>query len=143
MGSDHAGRALREGLAHALGELGHEVVDLGCHADEPVDYARVAQAVCRHILGGQSAMGVLCCGTGLGVSIAANRSPGIRAALCHDSYTATMARAHNDANVLCLGQRVVGPGAADHILRIFFRTAFVGGRHQRRVDQLGQAWEPL
>ena len=141
VGSDHAGRALRQGLGVALRKLGYAVVDLGSHDDAPADYVVCARAVCRAILAGDCEMGVLCCGTGVGVSMAANRDVGIRAALCHDSYTAAMARAHNDANVLCLGQRVVGPGAAEHILHSFFSTPFAGGRHQRRVDQLGQAWE--
>lgn len=143
MGSDHAGRTLRQTLASQLRDMGHTVADLGTHSDAAVDYALCARQVANAVISGQCELAVLCCGTGIGVSIAANRHPGVRAALCHDTFSAKMARAHNDANILCLGQRVIGPGLAGEILNAFLTTPFAGGRHQRRVDQLALPWEHL
>jgi len=113
--------------------LGHEVIDLGTHGQAPVDYPDFAHALAARLLAGDGERGVLACGTGIGVSIAANRHPGVRAALCHDALTAEMARRHNDANVLCLGGRTIGPAVALQALEIFLATPFDGGRHAGRV----------
>jgi len=137
LGSDHAGFALKEHLKGRLAEWGHAVEDLGTHSTESADYPDYAAAVGRRVVeerGG--ALGVLVCGTGIGVSIAANKIDGVRAARADDPYSAGMARAHNDANVLCVGARVVGSGVAEATVRAFLDTAFEGGRHQRRVDQI-------
>jgi ribose 5-phosphate isomerase B len=136
LGSDHAGHTLRLAIDAHLRQAGHEVLDLGTQTTESVDYPRFATAVAETVTRGDAALGVLVCGTGLGMSMAANRFPGIRAALCTDSYTASMARAHNDANVLCLGERVVGSGVAISAVDAFVNGAFAGGRHAERVAQL-------
>jgi len=136
LGSDHAGFALKEVLEAALVELGHEAVDLGTHSAESVDYPdfghRVAEAVLEH----EGSLGVLVCGSGIGISMSANRHPGIRAALCHEPWSAEMARRHNDANVLCMGERVVGQGLARAVLEAFLAAEFEGGRHARRVGKI-------
>lgn len=135
-GSDHAGYALkRELFAHAA-EQGHECVDLGTDSLESVDYPKYSHAVARAVSSGEANRGVLVCGTGIGTSMAANRHPGIRAALCHETFSARMSRAHNDANVLCLGERVTGASVAFEILDVWLATAFEGGRHARRVGQI-------
>jgi ribose 5-phosphate isomerase B len=138
IGADHAGFALKQHLVATLEQLGHQVEDFGTHTDDPVDYpdicARVARAVADH----SADRGVIVGGSGQGEQIAANKIATIRAALCNDLYTARMSREHNDANVLTLGGRIVGPGLADEIIRIWLDTAFAGGRHQRRVDQISQ-----
>ena len=136
VGSDHAGRALKDHLAEVLRQAGHEVEDLGTHGPESVDYPDFGAAVGRKVESGGADLGLVVCGTGIGISIAANKIPGIRAAVCRTAYEATMARAHNDANVLALGERVTGPGLAEAILAAFDAAAFEGGRHQRRVDKL-------
>jgi ribose 5-phosphate isomerase B len=137
VGADHAGLALKQRLVEVLRGLGDEVDDLGTHDDRSVDYpeygARVGRAV---VASGGDALGLIVCGTGIGIAMAANKLPGVRAAVIHDSFTAQMSRAHNDANVIALGARVVGAGVAEHALRTFRDTAFEGGRHARRVDQL-------
>jgi ribose 5-phosphate isomerase B len=135
--ADHAGVSLKETLKGDLGELGFDVLDLGTNGPESVDYPDYANAMADTIKQGKVARGVLVCGSGIGVSIAANRHPGIRAALCHDAVTARLARQHNDANVLVLGARTTGLEVAKDCLRVFLTTAFEGGRHARRVAKLG------
>jgi ribose 5-phosphate isomerase B len=134
--SDHAGYALKQELVKVFQALGLAVEDLGTHSLDSVDYPDYAHRLASLIAEGAFQRGVLVCGSGIGVSIAANRHRGVRAALCADTFSAKMARLHNDANVLCLGARVVGPGLAEEILRGFIATEFEGGRHQRRIDKL-------
>jgi len=133
IGSDHGGYSLKEVILPLLKELGHEVLDVGCYNEESVDYPGFADLVCEKIDKGESDMGILICGTGIGMSMAANKHKGIRAALCSEHFTAQMSREHNDANVLCLGERVTGPGVAMEIVRTWLSTPFGGGRHQRRI----------
>lgn len=134
--SDHAGRELKDLLkAHAEG-LGCTVIDLGTNGPESVDYPDFGYAVAQAVAQGRADRGVAVCGTGIGISIAANRLPAVRAALVHDAFGARMARQHNDANVICFGGRTTGPGVAEDCLRIFLETEFEGGRHARRVDKL-------
>ncbi len=132
--SDHGGFALKQEVLVLLRDLGHEVHDLGCDSSQSVDYPNFAQAVCDAVGKGKSERGILICGTGIGMSIAANRDRRIRAALCHDAFTARLSREHNDANVLCLGGRVLGAAVALDMVGIFVDTPFSGGRHQRRID---------
>lgn len=132
--SDHAGVELKAEVSAFIRSQGHELRDLGPQDTTSVDYPDFAHALARIIEAGEARMGVLICGTGIGMSLAANRHPGVRAALCHDAFTAEMARLHNDANVLCLGARVIGAGVALQMVGIFLATAFEGDRHQRRVD---------
>lgn len=134
--SDHAGLTLKRELVEALRVKGHEVEDLGPQAEASVDYPDFAAKVAKQVAGGQAELGLLVCGTGIGMSISANKVRGVRAALCRTEYEARMARAHNDANVLCLGQRVTGAGVAGGILDAFVGTPFEGGRHQGRVDKI-------
>jgi len=134
--SDHAAFDLKQHLVTFLKEMHHEVDDLGVSQVESVDYPDFAHRLAEGIERGDGVQGILICGTGLGMSMAANRHRGIRAGLCHDAYTAAMARKHNDANVLCLGARVLGVGVAEQIVRVFLSTPFEGGRHQRRVDKI-------
>ncbi|HYR56499.1 MAG TPA: ribose 5-phosphate isomerase B [Myxococcaceae bacterium] len=139
IGSDHAGLVLKREVRRALDECQLAVEDFGTHSEDSVDYpdfaARVAQAVSR----GDCALGVLVCGTGIGMSIAANKVRGVRAAVCTTEFEARMARAHNDANVLCLGSRVVGAGLATQIVEAFLDQRFEGGRHERRVQKIRDA----
>ena len=135
VGSDHGGYDLKEALRRRLEEEGHEVQDVGCHG-EPVDYPDIAVALCKVVTGGGAEFGILCCGTGIGISMAANKVRGVRAACCSDYYSAKFTRLHNDANILCMGGRVVGPGLACEMVDVFLDTAFEGGRHQRRIDQI-------
>jgi ribose 5-phosphate isomerase B len=134
--SDHAGYDLKAALAEELGALGYEVVDLGTDGPESVDYPDFAKVMIGAIIDGRVERGVLVCGTGVGISIAANRHPGIRAALCHNETTARLAREHNDANVLALGARIVGVEVAKDCLKAFLTTEFAGGRHAKRVAKL-------
>lgn len=136
IGSDHAGYHLKAELADALRQDGYDVDDFGTHSTESCDYPDTAKAVAEAVSQGRCDLGVLICGTGIGVSIAANKVPGVRAAVCSETFSARMARAHNDANVICLGARVVGPGLALDIVRAFLSSQFEGGRHQRRVEKL-------
>jgi ribose 5-phosphate isomerase B len=138
IGADHAGFALKQHLVATLRRLGHEVDDRGTHSAEPVDYPPICAEVARLVVGGLADRGIVVGGSGQGEQIVANKIPGARAALCHDLYTARLSRAHNDANVLAMGGRVVAPGLADEILALWLATAFEGGRHQRRVDQIGE-----
>jgi ribose 5-phosphate isomerase B len=137
IGSDHAGFTLKQHLRELLEGRGHEVNDLGTDSEEPVDYPPICAAVGREVAAGNADRGIVLGGSGQGEQIAANKVGGVRAALCNDLYTATYSRLHNDANVLSIGARVVGAGLADEIVRVWFETEFEGGRHQRRVDQLG------
>lgn len=136
VGSDHGGFEMKELLREALAERGLEVEDVGCHSDQSVDYPDFAHAVAEAVAASRADRGLLVCGTGIGMSMAANRHLGVRAALCSDCYTAEMTRAHNDANVLCIGGRVVGPGVALKILETFLETEYEGGRHQRRIERI-------
>jgi ribose 5-phosphate isomerase B len=134
--ADHAGYDLKLLLVPELKSLGFEVMDLGTDSREPVDYPDFADALARAIERGEVMRGVLVCGTGLGIAIAANRNRRVRAGVCHDATTARLARQHNDANVLALGARVVGSEVAKDCLRAFLATEFDGGRHARRVAKL-------
>ncbi len=136
LGADHAGYLLKNQLAEKLRAEGHEVQDLGTHSADSVDYPDFAAAVGRAVAAGDAELGILVCGSGLGVAIAANKVSGVRAATCNDLYTAGLARAHNDANVLTLGARVVGPGLAEAIALAFVAAPFEGGRHARRVAKI-------
>jgi ribose 5-phosphate isomerase B len=138
IGSDHAGFALKEHLKQTLGRLGHVVDDLGTDSDQPVDYPPFCFAVARAVVGGRAERGIVLGGSGQGEQIAANKVPGIRAALCNDLYTSRLSREHNDANVLSMGGRIVGFGLADEIVRVWLTTEFEGGRHQRRLDQIAE-----
>lgn len=135
--SDHAGFALKSLVSEELKAQGYQVLDLGTHSDDSVDYPDFGSALASAIADGRAARGVVVCGTGIGISIAANRNPSVRAALCHDTTSARLCREHNDANVLALGARLIGDEVAKDCLRIFLATPFAGGRHQRRVDKLG------
>lgn len=135
IGNDHAGVALKEEIAAFLKNEGYEVINCGTDTFESVDYPDIAEKVAREVLE-KKIPGILICGTGIGISIAANKIPGIRAALCNDLFTARMTRKHNDANILALGARVIGPGLALEIVREFLNTDFEGGRHQVRVEKI-------
>ena len=132
--SDHAGIDLKARILEVVRGEGHEVHDLGPTDSNSVDYPDFGHKVATAVIAGEAQTGILICGTGIGMSMTANRHPGVRAALCHDAFTAEMARRHNDANVLCIGARSTGPGVAEQMVRIFLGTPFEGGRHQRRVD---------
>jgi len=134
--SDHAGLVLRAEAEKAAREAGHEVVDLGPPDAQSVDYPSYAEKLAAEVTSGRARLGILVCGTGIGMSIAANKIRGIRAAVCRTEYEARMARAHNDANVLCLGERVTGLGVGAAIVKAFLEAPFEGGRHQRRVGML-------
>ncbi|MEA3469374.1 MAG: ribose 5-phosphate isomerase B [Thermodesulfobacteriota bacterium] len=134
IGSDHGGFVLKEVVLAYLTELGHDIHDVGCFANESVDYPRFADLVCEQVAKGEADKGILICGTGIGMSMAANKYTGIRAALCSEQYTARMSREHNDANILCMGERVTGFGVAEEIVRTWLSTPFEGGRHQRRIQ---------
>ena len=135
--ADHAGVSMKGELASELSSLGFDVLDLGTNGPESVDYPDYANMLAETMRACKVKRGVLVCGTGIGVSIAANRHPGIRAALCHDAVTARLARQHNDANVLVLGARTTDLEVAKDCLRIFLNTPFEGGRHAIRVAKLG------
>lgn len=142
MGADHAGVALKATLRQALEEAGHEVLDLGTHGPESVDYPDFGSAVAAAVAEGRARFGVLVCGTGIGISIAANRNPAIRCALVHDVTGARLTRQHNDANVIAIGARMTGPEVALDAVRAFLATPFEGGRHGRRVEKLSPGWSP-
>jgi ribose 5-phosphate isomerase B len=135
VGNDHGGLNFKGEILSLLEELGHEVEDFGCSTPDSVDYPDFADLVCKAVLEGRSERGILICGSGVGMSMAANRRSGIRAALCQEQFTARMSREHNNANVLCLGARIVGPSLAVEIVRTWLQTEFAGGRHQRRIDK--------
>ncbi|MDD3814004.1 MAG: ribose 5-phosphate isomerase B [Desulfocapsaceae bacterium] len=134
IGADHGGFHLKEMVRSLVDELGHEVEDLGCYSTSSVDYPDLAALVCEKVDAGAVDRGILICGTGLGMSMAANRYAHVRAALCHDHYTAQMSREHNNANVLCMGERVIGQGVAEDIVRTWLAVDFSGGRHLGRIE---------
>jgi ribose 5-phosphate isomerase B len=135
-GSDHAGLGLRAEAIRVAREQGLEVDDLGPFSGDSVDYPDYARKVAEAVAAGKARFGVLVCGTGIGMSISANKVKGVRAAHCTTEYEARMARAHNDANVLCIGERVLGAGQAGAVVGAFLSQPFEGGRHQRRVDKI-------
>jgi ribose 5-phosphate isomerase B len=137
VGADHAGFGLKVHLVDILTKLGHEVVDLGTDSELPVDYPPICAAVGRQVASSEVDRGIVLGGSGQGEQMAANKVPGVRAALCNDLYTARMSRSHNDANVLSIGARIVAPALADEILVLWLETPFEGGRHQRRIGQIG------
>jgi ribose 5-phosphate isomerase B len=136
IGSDHRGYEVKRRLVSLLERLGHEVLDLGPGGSDSVDYPDFAFEVSRAVSEGRVQRGILICGTGIGMCIAANKVPGVRAAPCHDSITAEMSRRHNDANVLCLSADLLGEELIDRMVRIWLDTEFEGGRHARRVEKI-------
>ena len=139
IGADHAGFALKERLRERLAAAGHELADFGTHSEESTDYPDYAQRVAAAVAAGEAARGLLVCGSGIGMAMAANRFRGVRAAAINDLFSARLAREHNDANVLALGSRIVAPALAEAILDLFLETAFAGGRHERRVKKMDEA----
>ncbi|MSO56597.1 MAG: ribose 5-phosphate isomerase B [Acidobacteria bacterium] len=138
IGADHAGFLLKEHLKALLATLGHQVDDHGTHSEESVDYPPICAAVGRAVVAGRADRGIVLGGSGQGEQIAANKVRGVRAALCNDLYTTRMSRQHNDANVLSIGGRIVAFGLADEIVKLWLDTPFEGGRHQKRLDQIGE-----
>ncbi len=136
IGSDHGGFTLKEEIKLLLAAVDIEYQDFGTHSDDSVDYPDFARPVSEAVAKGEYDRGILICGTGIGMSITANKVPGIRASLCHDCFSAKATREHNDANILCMGERVVGRGLALEITRLWLSTEFLGGRHQRRLDKI-------
>lgn len=136
LGCDHGGFELKNLIIEHLKEKGVEYKDVGCFTPASVDYPEIAVALCNEITSGNAELGILVCGTGIGMSMAANKVKGIRAACCSDTFSARLTRMHNNANVLCMGGRVVGPGLAMDLVDNFIFTEFEGGRHQRRVDKI-------
>jgi len=134
IGSDHGGYDMKKSVIEYVKKLGHDVHDAGCFSKNSVDYPEIAEKVCTLIQDGACEQGILICGTGIGMSIAANRHRDIRAALCHEAYTARMSRQHNNANICCFGGRVLGIEIAFDVVRTWVNTPFEGGRHQRRID---------
>lgn len=141
--ADHAGLELKTALIADMAELGLKVMDLGVHRPERVDYPDYAEALAKVLAAGEAERGILICGSGIGISMAANRFAHIRAALCHDGLSARLARAHNDANVLVLGGRLIGPEQAKDCLREFLKTAFEGGRHAARIAKFSAPVKPV
>ena len=137
IGCDHGGFALKQEVMRHLDELGLAYKDFGTYSEESCDYPIYGEAVARAVAGGECERGILICGTGIGMAMAANRHRQIRAALCHEPFSARMSREHNDANVLCLGGRVLGPSLALEIVRVWMETGFAGGRHLRRITMMG------
>ncbi len=138
IGSDHRGFEVKQRMVPTLQKAGHEVLDLGTCSGESCDYPDFAFAVAQAVSGQRAERGILVCGTGIGMAIAANKVAGVRAAPCHDSITAEMSRRHNDANVLCLSADLMGDELIDRTVRIWLETAFEGGRHARRVEKIGR-----
>ena len=136
IGTDHAGIELKDWTVELLREKGHEVEDFGPYTKDRVDYPDYAHKVATAVLEDKESQGILICGSGIGMSMAANRHAGIRAALCHDAYTAMVAREHNDANILCFGERIVGKGVAESIIDAWLANGFEGGRHIQRVAKI-------
>jgi len=136
IGSDHFGRPLKDVLSQHLAELGHEVVDVGTHDDTPVDYPDIAQEVAEAVARGEFERGVLVCGTGIGMAMVANKIPGVRAACCHDPYSAERARKSNDAQIITMGSQVIGPEVAKSLLDIWLQSEFAGGRSTRKVQKI-------
>jgi ribose 5-phosphate isomerase B len=138
LGADHAGFHLKEHVKGTLQRLGHDIRDLGTHSDDPVDYPGICAAVGRAVVAGDADRGIVIGGSGQGEQIAANKIPGVRAALCLDLFTARLSRQHNDANVLALGARILAPPLADEILQVWLSTAFESGRHAKRIQQIAE-----
>lgn len=137
MGADHAGYRLKDELKPLIESMGHEIIDVGCHCGDSVDYPDYALEACNKVVSGEADKGILICGTGIGMTIAANKIPGIRCALVHDTFSAKATREHNDSNVLALGERVIGPGLAQDIVSIWLQTEFSNAeRHQNRVNKV-------
>ncbi|MBS6105669.1 MULTISPECIES: ribose 5-phosphate isomerase B [Anaerococcus] len=136
IGNDHGGIDLYDSVKEKLEDLGHEVIHVGTNSKDSVDYSDFAQKACQKVLDGQADFAILICGTGLGMSISANKIDGIRAACVSEAFSARMSRAHNNANCLCIGARVIGNETAKMIVEEFVKTEFEGGRHQRRVDKI-------
>ena len=137
LSADHAGFPMKREFVASLTAAGHEVLDLGTYSADPVDYPDSAEAVGEALRDGRAERGIVFCGSGAGVSIAANKMPGVRAAVCHDSYTAHQAVEHDDMNVLCIGARVIGPALAQEIITAYLGARFSGeARHQRRLDKV-------
>jgi len=137
IGADHGGYDLKEELKAFITSLGHEVVDVGCRSGDAVDYPDYALPVCQKVISGEVQRGVLICGTGIGMSIAANKVPGIRCALLHDMFSAKVTREHNDSNVMAMGARVVGPGLAQEIVRTWLEAEFShAARHEQRISKI-------
>ncbi|WP_438447503.1 ribose 5-phosphate isomerase B [Gorillibacterium sp. sgz5001074] len=137
IGADHAGFRLKDEIKAYIEELGHQVEDYGCTCGDSVDYPDYASEVCLKVVEGQADRGILICGTGIGMSIAANKIPGIRCALVHDLFSAKATREHNDTNVLAMGERVIGPGVAQEIVKVWLETEFSQGpRHINRVNKV-------
>ncbi len=136
IGADHAGIDIKAYVKELFESLGHEVIDLGPNTKDRVDYPDYAAKVCENVLANEGSKGILICGSGIGMSMAANKFDGIRAALCHNEYSAQMAREHNDANVICLGERVSGYGMVDAIVKAWDTSSFEGGRHEGRVEKI-------
>lgn len=133
LGSDHGGFFYKEKIKEYLKSKKYEIIDKGTYSPEPVDYPYFGEEVAKSVASGEADRGIIICGTGIGISIAANKVPGVRAALCTNEFMARMARSHNDANVLALGQRVIGLDHALAVIDVFLETEFEGGRHERRV----------
>jgi len=138
IGSDHAGFRLKEELKTYIASLNIEVKDFGCHSEESVDYPDIAKEVALSVVRGEADRGILICGTGIGMSISANKIKGIRAAVGNELLSVKLSREHNDANILTLGARIIGVEVAKEAVRIFLETPFLGGRHQRRVEKIGE-----
>lgn len=140
IGTDHAGFNIKNEVIKMLENLDCKVVDLGCKSNDRVDYPDFGHKVAKAVLENKGSFGVVICGTGIGISVSANKHKGIRAALCHNAYTASMARAHNNANILAFGERVVGIGVIESMLEAFLKTPFEGGRHENRVKKIEEIW---
>lgn len=136
IGSDHAGFKMKEEIKEWLLEEGYQVKDFGTDSEDSVDYPDFAEKTSRNVAEGDSELGILICGTGIGMSMSANKVKGIRAARCQDCYSARMARAHNNANILTFGSRVMGIGLAKEVVKTYLESSYSGGRHQRRVDKI-------
>ncbi len=136
IGSDHAGFVLKEAVKNHLTEMGHSFEDFGCFDNNSVDYPDIGFAVADAVAQGRFDQGILVCGSGIGMSIVANKVDGIRAALCHDTFSAKGARAHNNTNVLCMGERVIGQGLAREIVTAYLTSEFEGGRHAKRLEKM-------
>ncbi|QKS73341.1 ribose 5-phosphate isomerase B [Paenalkalicoccus suaedae] len=134
--SDHAGYALKEQVIPVIEELGHEVVDVGAGGADSVDYADYGFPAAEMVANKEADRGIVICGTGIGMSITANKVKGIRCALVHDLFSAKATREHNDSNVLAMGERVIGPGLAQEIVKVWLETEFEGGRHGRRIEKI-------
>ena len=138
LGCDHGGLEHKNAILKQLTDMGHNVTDFGIYENTSVDYPDIAKKVCESIQKGENALGILVCGTGIGMSIAANKHKGIRAAACSEHFSAKYTRLHNNSNVLCLGGRVIGVGTALELVDLFVNTEFEGGRHQKRIDKISE-----